>query len=362
MYNNILSYLHQEIGMKYKIKTSLRFALIAIFLLSAIAPTASPALAANASAGVNSRPKQAGSMLAVSAGDYNTCVIQSDSTLTCWGWNDDGQSVPPGGAFTQVSAGGHLSCGLRSDTTLACWGDIPTPPTGTFIDVSAGYFHACGVKTNATLACWGLNDAGQATPPGGTFTQVSAGGYHTCGLKSDSTLACWGLNTNGQSTPPGGTFTQISAGGSHTCGLRTNNTLACWGLNTYGQSTPPVGTFTQVNAGGYHTCGLLQGSGALTCWGDNSSGQVNPFSISGNAGAAGVILSYTDGVPRTVTADNSGNYLLEPTYGWSGTVTPSKGGAIFTPPQRTYSNVIANQTAQDYTIIGYRIYLPLVMR
>ena len=34
--------------------------------------------------------------------------------------------------------------------------------------------------------------------------------------------------------------------------------------------------------------------------------------------------------------------------GWTGTVTPSLSGYSFTPPSRSYSNVAANQTAQDY--------------
>ena len=35
--------------------------------------------------------------------------------------------------------------------------------------------------------------------------------------------------------------------------------------------------------------------------------------------------------------------------GISGTVTPSKTGYTFTPASRTYANVLANQTLQDYT-------------
>jgi hypothetical protein len=187
-------------------------------------------------------------------------------------------------------------------------------------------------------------------------------GVQTCALPI---LACWGDNSAGQSTPPAGTFTQVSAGYAHTCGLQSDGALACWGDNSYGQSTPPAGTFTQVSSGDYHTCGL-QSDGALVCWGDNSYGQANTFSVSGNAGVAGTLLSYTDGAPKTATADAGGNYSFHVPYNWTGTVTPSKTGATFTPTSRSYINVIADQNVQNYaakfTTATYLIYLPLVTR
>ncbi len=72
------------------------------------------------------------------------------------------------------------------------------------------------------------------------------------------------------------------------------------------------------------------------------------FTISGNAGLAGVTLSYTDGTPKTVTTDEAGLYSFEVPYNWSGMVTPSLSGYGFRPGTKTYTNVIANQYAQDY--------------
>jgi len=71
--------------------------------------------------------------------------------------------------------------------------------------------------------------------------------------------------------------------------------------------------------------------------------------ISGNAGVAGAILSYTDGTAKSATADGSGNYSFSASNNWTGTVTPSKSGCSFTPVSRSYSNVTSNQTGQDYT-------------
>ncbi|MCX7049908.1 MAG: hypothetical protein NTX50_31055, partial [Candidatus Sumerlaeota bacterium] len=62
-------------------------------------------------------------------------------------------------------------------------------------------------------------------------------------------------------------------------------------------------------------------------------------------------------LPDAVVTDASGNYSGTVSSGWSGTVTPSKSGYTFTPASRPYSNVISNQTSQNYTaaIITYTI-------
>jgi FtsP/CotA-like multicopper oxidase with cupredoxin domain len=73
------------------------------------------------------------------------------------------------------------------------------------------------------------------------------------------------------------------------------------------------------------------------------------FTISGNAGIAGAVLGYTDGTAKTTTADVSGNYSAVVSYKWSGTITPVLSGYSFTPVSRSYVNVLANQTLQNYT-------------
>jgi hypothetical protein len=84
---------------------------------------------------------------------------------------------------------------------------------------------------------------------------------------------------------------------------------------------------------------------------------IRVFVISGNAGVAGVTLSYTNGTPLTVTSDASGNYSITVPNGWTGTVTPSKASYTFAPVNRSYTNVTANQTAQNYaaTFITFNI-------
>ena len=58
----------------------------------------------------------------VSAGYFHTCGLSRESSLECWGLNNDGQTGSPGGEFASVSAGGGHTCGLRRDGSAECWG------------------------------------------------------------------------------------------------------------------------------------------------------------------------------------------------------------------------------------------------
>jgi alpha-tubulin suppressor-like RCC1 family protein len=75
------------------------------------------------------------------------------------------------GTFTAVSAGEFHTCGIKTDATVTCWGDDSfgqaTPPAGTFTTVTAGADHTCGMRTNGTAVCWGDSSSGEATPPAG---------------------------------------------------------------------------------------------------------------------------------------------------------------------------------------------------
>lgn len=77
------------------------------------------------------------------------------------------------------------------------------------------------------------------------------------------------------------------------------------------------------------------------------------YLISGNAGTNAASLAYNDGGPKTATSNAGGDYSFSVPYNWSGTVTPSKAGYIFTPGARTYTNVLANQSSQDFTVVRF---------
>ncbi|MCI0608996.1 MAG: hypothetical protein L0Z71_08045, partial [Anaerolineae bacterium] len=80
-----------------------------------------------------------------------------------------------------------------------------------------------------------------------------------------------------------------------------------------------------------------------------SSNALPTFTISGNVGAAGVTLSYSDVTPKSVTSSANGSYSLTVSYNWSGTVTPSHPCFTFNPNSRSYNNVTTNQTDPNYT-------------
>ena len=70
------------------------------------------------------------------------------------------------------------------------------------------------------------------------------------------------------------------------------------------------------------------------------------FVISGSTSLAGVTMR---GLPGEPVTDASGAYKAVVDYGWSGTVMPEKEGYRFKPDGQTYTQVMKEQPAQDYT-------------
>ena len=69
---------------------------------------------------------------------------------------------------------------------------------------------------------------------------------------------------------------------------------------------------------------------------------------SGAIGINGVNMTFSNNGGSTTT-NNDGYYNKVVSYGWSGTVTPSKEDYIFDPPSRSYTNVTSDQSGEDYT-------------
>jgi hypothetical protein len=68
--------------------------------------------------------------------------------------------------------------------------------------------------------------------------------------------------------------------------------------------------------------------------------------ISGRTGASGVLL---EGFPQLVFSGAAGNFATTVPAGWSGTVTPRKAGASFSPPERSYDDVRSPLTGVDFS-------------
>jgi hypothetical protein len=69
------------------------------------------------------------------------------------------------------------------------------------------------------------------------------------------------------------------------------------------------------------------------------------------AGVAGVSIQATS--LATVITDTNGNYSLSVPYGWTGTVTPSFGSYIFSPPSMSYASVAASVTNQNFSAFQF---------
>ena len=201
--------------------------------------------------------------VAISAGDFHTCVIRDDARLLCWGFG----------------SGGQLGYGGTSDI-----GDDETPGSVGPLDfgghgvraVSGGKGHTCAILDDGTARCWGFGADGRlgyggtasilsasAAPaidlgPGRTATAIAAGEAHTCAILDTGAVRCWGFGGNGRlgtgatdsigndpgetpaSVPPvalgaGRTARAVTVGFSHTCALLDDASLRCWGYGGDGR-------------------------------------------------------------------------------------------------------------------------------
>jgi len=114
---------------------------------------------------------------------------------------------------------------------------------------------------------------------------------------------------------------------------------------------PAAGTYT-VRVSGYNVPHGPQPY-ALVVSGSVSEAPLYSSGISGYVRTEdwgripGVTLTFSNG-ERTTTTDGSGNYSKEVSEGWSGTVTPSKERYRFWPDPRSYDNVTAMMSGQNY--------------
>ena len=65
------------------------------------------------------------------------------------------------------------------------------------------------------------------------------------------------------------------------------------------------------------------------------------------AGMDGVTILFSGGADSTVTS-NGGTYRHAVPYNWSGTATPSGGGAVYTPSARSFSGVISDRSGENF--------------
>jgi len=237
--------------------------------------------------------------IALTAGRYHTCALNTVHDAYCWGYNLAGQfgdgttndsntstATLFGMTFDSLTAGPYDSCGLAQGIAY-CWGDNSYGASG---------YGTVGNGSSTPIAVVG----------GLTFASLSAGpdgadGNHTCGLTPAGAAYCWGNNAFGaigdSTTTPryaptavwgGLTFTSLRSSRNSTCALVAGGAMYCWGDNTYGEIGDSTTTRryspTRVAGGlaftsfatqtvGVTTCALTA-SGAAYCWGYNDLGGV----------------------------------------------------------------------------------------
>jgi alpha-tubulin suppressor-like RCC1 family protein len=284
---------------------------------------------------------------AISAGEGHACALLINESLKCWGKNDRGQlgdgtkttqlvptdAIGPGSGITAVTAGGYNTCVIDGVGAASCWGrndygqlgNATTDPSlspvavsglgSGVVAMSAGITHACALTADGALHCWGYNGDGELGDGAASqqpapvavagldsgIVAIGAGYQHSCASSSGGALKCWGLNDFGQlgdgttierdtpaDVPALGTSADSVVGGvAHTCVVTTSGALKCWGRNSSGQvgdgttsirhapvTVSGLGSdVASVSAGGLHTCAVTV-DGALACWGYNSQGEV----------------------------------------------------------------------------------------
>jgi hypothetical protein len=142
-----------------------------------------------------------------------------------------------------------------------------------------------------------------------------------------------------------------------TIGLATADPLFTFQYDGFviGEDASVINTPPTCNVSGSHTA---LGTYPIVCSGGldnnysftyvNGTLTVLPM-ITGNVGIGGATLNYVDTDLKVVLSDSNGDYAIFVPAGWSGTVTPSKAGFVFTPTSKNYNNVNSNHTAQNYS-------------
>ena len=110
------------------------------------------------------------------------------------------------------------------------------------------------------------------------------------------------------------------------------------------------GTVTPAKAGySFSPVSINYTSVASNQTGQNYTATFITYTITGNAGVGGATLVYVNGSQLFVTSDAGGSYSITVPLGWSGTVTPYRLGYSFSPTSKSYTNVQANTTGQNYS-------------
>lgn len=270
---------------------------------------------------------------AISIGEGQVGVIDSNRVLWMWGHNSSGQVGNNGTTWafnpahildsvSSLSCGMYFTAAVKQDGTLWTWGSnsfgalgngkttdshIPVKISSDVTAVSCGNAHGAAIKNDGTLWTWGMNNRyqlGDKTKIDSSIPKkvlddvlvVSCGAFHTAAVQKDGTLSIWGDGSEGQlgnSTfellytaplPLMRNVATVNCGHSYTAIIKTDGTLWTCGDNSSGQlgdgsneaSNRPVKIMenvTAVSCGTNHTA-AIKNDGTLWMWGKNDHGKL----------------------------------------------------------------------------------------
>jgi alpha-tubulin suppressor-like RCC1 family protein len=276
----------------------------------------------------------------VGAGDAHTCAALTSGRVFCWGNNERAQlgdamlpnqsrpiEVADVKADRIVVSGWH-ACALF-DSTLACFGwnndyqlteaggqdgrPIEVSLSGPVVDVALGDGHTCAQLGDGSVWCWGFNGFAQTGVDNGvtgavrtpnqvnlpaTAKAIAAGFSNSCAILKDDTVYCWGSSRNGRladdfSDQPismpvaiaqlGTSADRVRIGEGPLMVRRDDGAWLVWGDNsnalfgngTTASSVDPIETplsGADVSLGAAHGCVVAKPG--VSCWGSNVSGQL----------------------------------------------------------------------------------------
>ena len=172
----------------------------------------------------------------VALGFEHSCALHVDSTVSCWGSTQYGQvgnelavferppmttpyELPFLVGAVDLDAGEHFTCARMRDSTLRCWGrnqngqlgdgtlvDRPEPTLATAISGvtqhCARYQASCAIQSDGRVRCWGQLGGWEVAsfenvltprPVHGVIDAVSVmcGSSYGCALRSTGSVDCW---------------------------------------------------------------------------------------------------------------------------------------------------------------------------
>lgn len=204
----------------------------------------------------------------VSVGAYHACALHENGDVSCWGGNGNA-AVSPNNAgqlfgsnidtpyrrtdvanVEQVSVSAFNTCVLNAQGDVECWGMRDYP------DNVARYTNVHDTEA-------------RQTPNGGhpeieEMVQIDTGGrWHSCGIRDDGSVWCWGSNRSGMLGQVSGDIgTSYNFADSQVAETPPEEALVM-------EVTGLPGAASDIATGGEFACAEMEDDGSLWCWGKN---------------------------------------------------------------------------------------------